>query len=66
MMEAHDLWQLNDSGQFGWLGCPWDGSVLVECQVCTAVAVIIEIGFQDTPPTSLIEYDHMIQTLSSN
>lgn len=66
MMEAPDLRQLNDSAQFGWPGFVWDWGILLKGQMRPTPFVVFKVLLQDTPQTSFIEYDHMMQTLSSN
>ncbi len=40
--------------------------VLIESQVSPGAITVVKIRFQDTPQTSFVEYDDMIQTLSSS
>ncbi len=45
---------------------PLKRSVFIEAQVSSVIVVILKVGFEYSLQVAFIQYDHMVEAISSN
>ena len=65
MMQAANLWQLNDPAEFGSLLRPWVWSIARQRQVTARPVVVLEIPRQDPEEMKLAQDDDVVQTFAA-
>src|ERR1700756_1122599 len=66
MMESADLRNRNDTPSFGRLDRPRLRCVLLQCQVCPDLMIVIEEISKVPVKASFVEYDDVVQALAAN
>ena len=66
MVESADLRHLDDIAMLGWLEGAWLGSILLECEMRTRLAVIAEVTPETTTKVSLVEDDDVVEEFASD
>jgi len=66
VVESADLRHLDDIAMLGWLEGAWLGSILLECEMRTRLAVIAEVTPETTTKVSLVEDDDVVEELASD
>jgi hypothetical protein len=64
MVQAADLWKLNDLARRGELDAPEVGCVLVEREVRARLMVIGKVVGQDSAQVSFAEHENVVQALA--
>ena len=64
VMQATDVWDLNDRAEGRWLRSPRDGSILVQREVRSPFVIVNKVALQVAAQRALVPDDDMIEALA--
>ena len=66
MMQPTDFRNRNHSTLIGWLDFSWFGRVAIQGEMRARFVVVLEVGGENPNQVSLVDDDHVIETLTSD